>query len=127
MQVAEESVTTLESKVREPSSTVCRQPNPPPPPSETACGLRRRVCACVQLAEAESALKIKIESLVKASARNKEVTFMLAWLERQYAQLDQGHQQAQAAAQAAEEELGRERTVNARARADLAMLKARMN
>ena len=26
---------------------------------------------------------------------------MLAWLERQYAQLDQGHQQAQAAAQAA--------------------------
>ena len=52
---------------------------------------------------------------------------MLAWLERQYAQLDQGHQQAQAAAQAAAEELGRERTVNARARADLAMLKARMD
>lgn len=78
-----------------------------------------------QLTEADNALGAKTESLAKASARNKEVTFMLAWLERQYAQLDERYQRTAAEMQEVEDALGRERTVNARARADLAMLKAK--
>jgi cell division protein FtsB len=70
-------------------------------------------------------MEAKTESLAKASARNKEVTFMLAWLERQYAQLDEGYQRTTTEIREVKDALGRERTVNARARADLAMLKAR--
>lgn len=78
-----------------------------------------------QLTEADNALGAKTESLAKASARNKEVTFMLAWLERQYAQLDEGYQRTATEMREVKDALARERTVNARARADLAMLKAR--
>ena len=78
-----------------------------------------------QLTEADNALGAKTESLAKASARNKEVTFMLAWLERQYAQLDEGYQSTATEMREVKDALARERTVNARARADLAMLKAR--
>ena len=69
------------------------------------------VILLVQLAEAEIALDVKTKSLSKASARNKEVTFMLAWLERQYAQLDNRYQHATSEVR----EAGRERTANARA------------
>lgn len=50
---------------------------------------------------------------------------MLAWLERQYAQLDEGYQRTATEMREVKDALARERTVNARARADLAMLKAR--
>lgn len=73
------------------------------------------VILLVQLAEAEIALDVKTKSLSKASARNKEVTFMLAWLERQYAQLDNRYQHATSEVREAKDALGRERTANARA------------
>jgi hypothetical protein len=73
------------------------------------------VILLVQLAEAEIALDVKTKSLSKASARNKEVTFMLAWLERQYAQLDNRYQHATSEVREAKDALGRESTANARA------------
>ena len=79
----------------------------------------------VQLTEAQSGLGAKTDSLAKASARNKEVTFMLAWLERQYAQLDEKYQRTTTEMREVKDALGRERTLNARKRADLAMLKTR--
>ena len=42
---------------------------------------------------------------------------MLAWLERQYAQLDEGYQRTATEMREVKDALARERTVNARARA----------
>ena len=74
------------------------------------------VILLAQLTEAEIALDEKTKSLSKASARNKEVTFMLAWLERQYAQLDERYQHATTEVREAKDALGRETTAKARAR-----------
>lgn len=119
--VAEQSLATLSAKVRTSASKL----NETVALSRCNSFIMTNALLLAQLTEAESALVVKTESLTKASERNKEVTFMLAWLERQYDQMDQGYESVKTEAWKAKEALGRERTVNAQARADLAMLKAR--
>ena len=62
-------------------------------------------------------LRDKVDALEKASARNKEVTYMLQWLERQHDKLTKQHE-------ATKESLAAQRAATTQKGAELAQLRA---
>ena len=79
----------------------------------------------LQLVAAERDREVKAEALSKAQARNKEVTYMLAWLERKYDKLSGDHLTVQEDRDSARFEAQQARAQAVELKAELAQTRAK--
>ena len=79
----------------------------------------------LQLVAAEQDREVKAEALSKAQARNKEVTYMLAWLERKYDKLSGDHLTVQEDRDSARFEAQQARAQAVELKAELAQTRAK--